>query len=197
MLDFIVEVEKKGYLVLDEANLLTLAKCEKFTIIRDVIISDADSADTELVASRCEFPFHTDGTFLTIPPKYVVIIVKEAQSGGQISLSNIDSTLKRTIIGMRAKYRSNTSVFESPIYNESLCMFRYRRDFMSPTNGMLDSEFQDMLDDIESKLTNRQILVGKIDPGYGIILNNHNFVHKRSEFAGRRVIRRIWLDINS
>lgn len=156
-------------------------------VVRDVIIDSG--ADGDLAAERGDFWFHTDGAFLRKPPRTVVIEVLEADSGGALSVLDLDP-LAAVLADSRATCDDGAGEFAVALaeqFDGARC-FRYRRDRMRP----IDDSLQRAHDAIE-RASSEAFELGALRAGNSLILDNWRVAHRRQSFDGRRKIRRFWL----
>lgn len=175
---------------------LARANC---SLSRKTYISSAPFSG-ELSAQAGDFWFHSDGCFLTRPPRFICILVVEAGGGGALSILDRRDILSawpdgENTAACRIMFGSRGSGVLAPIWSSTSGVFRYRRDYMSsehcePRACRAISEAEAAVLAAESRST----IVGMVPPGDALFVDNWRFLHRRQEFAGLRRICRLWFD---
>ncbi|MEV0640711.1 hypothetical protein AB0I77_38465 [Streptomyces sp. NPDC050619] len=161
---------------------------------RDLVIGMRGDG-TELAAQPGDFWFHTDATFLPVPPRWMVILVQEADSGGALDLlpaECLDSGPLTAPVGFRTAEGVLTAPVLEPVAGLAPGRLRYRRDRMTEAGDAGDLEKAHAA--ISAAAAHSTVSVGELRAGYGLLLDNWTVLHRRHAFTGRRVIRRLWLD---
>ncbi len=164
-------------------------------------------------------PFHTDGCFEKIPPKFVGILMEEAPTlGGDTTLVNLRdvvSSMSRkdksgTILSIlkneqpiqihKTNVRSEKSeIIFNKIVDEELVRFRYDL-MMAGANSIPDHLGREslreaivILDDVIKEAASSHGIQYTMEKDKMYFLNNHFMAHNRSAYEGQRVISRTWI----
>lgn len=193
------QLKDKGYCI-SKANALheletiiyKLEDTYKIKLERDVVVSSYATGD-QLKSELGDFWYHSDGAFLPVPPSFILIQVLECSSGGEISLLDTIS-LNPIVPNTSFFFGKNEKGIVSKIvsYDEKnkKRIFKYRKDYMS------SSENTEALEKFNQALAsfskNNEINIGELLQGELIIVDNWRMLHRRKEFYGERVIKRLW-----
>lgn len=199
-MEVISEIKKNGYCLIKNVSqkslnriLNTVISSLNVSISRDIIVTTNPKAN-ELAAHREDFWFHSDATFIPIPPKLVIIHLLEDDSKSCFEIMDTTgiSLVQNPYLlyGQKGTYIVSQTIIEHN--NEKI--FRYRKDFTTSLDDNSDSEFI-------SSLVNQFYLSGNfvpinLDVKDLIIIDNWKLLHRRGELKGPRSIRRIWLNSN-
>lgn len=162
-----------------------------FHVTRDIIISTPDTPG-HLAAQAGDFWFHTDGVFLDLPPRWVLIQLLEASEGGVLHVLNADS--------LRGEMPEGDVLFGRPDRGVKVPLvaavdgrqvFRYRQDYMHQLPGGADLDTAHRV--VRDHAARHSILLGSLTPYDCLVTDNWQVMHRRENFVGRRVIRRVWL----
>ncbi|MDH6575442.1 TauD/TfdA family dioxygenase [Kitasatospora sp. MAP5-34] len=163
-------------------------------LVRDVTIGMPGDESAELVAEQGDFWFHTDAAFLPVPPRWMVIAVLEAESGGGLDVLPAES-IDPAALAVRAAYLTADGSRVSPVLEELPRgrgrRIRYRRDRMLATGA------PDGLAAVHRAVetaADQAVSVGQLGSGECLLVDNWTVLHRRRPFGGRRVIRRLWFD---
>jgi|GEM_PF-3586333 len=152
---------------------------------RDVIVSNNKNREGSLYALQDDFWFHSDGSFLKIPPRYIAVIPLVVDGGGDIEL--LDSDLigeeKHSLKFFFGK-RDESCFF--PVHS-STGIFRYRKDYMVGK----DVDLQKINRSIE-RIADRSIKISNLNMHDILLIDNWRMLHRRKGFTGERTIRRLW-----
>ena len=166
----------------------------KAELIRDVTIGMPGDPDIQLVAEEGDFWFHTDAAFLSVPPRWMVIAVLDAEDGGGLDLLPVE-LIDPAALSVRASYLTVEGVQVSPVLEELPDgrgqRMRYRRDRMMAVDdpaGLMAAH--QAVEDAAA----RAPAAGELSPGECLLVDNWSVLHRRRPFSGRRVIRRLWFD---
>ncbi|MCT9076526.1 TauD/TfdA family dioxygenase [Streptomyces fulvoviolaceus] len=172
------------------------------TVLRDVVIGMRGDG-TELEAELGDFWFHTDATFLPSPPRWMAILVQEADSGGALDLlpaECVDPVPLATPVGYRASGGVLTAPVLEPLPGLTPGRVRYRQDRMTAAGGPDTTgiggpdALEEVHDAVLAAAEQATVPAGELRAGDCLLLDNWTVLHRRGDFTGRRVIRRLWLD---
>lgn len=159
-------------------------------IVRDVIIDSHPAELTNrketLKAQHGIFNYHSDGVFLPTPPKFVLIQLLQPNPSGLLSLVDMSFFDKEK----NAEYFFGVGEegVKARLFQDGI--FRYRKDYMTPLEGG-DILLHDYMKEYCHQYKSNTIQLGK---GECLLIDNHKYLHARSAFKGRRLIRRLWAD---
>ncbi len=156
-----------------------------FSLTRDVIIT-SKKTHTNMKAVEGDFWFHTDGSFLSEPPRLIAIVVLEADAGGTLQLLRGDA-LALPSTHTTYKYGSPSQYVETSIITVigTTNMYRYRKDYMTP----FPKEAEEV---IQCAVAQHTIHIGELSAGQMLVIDNWSFLHRRMAILGDRTIRRLW-----
>lgn len=163
--------------------------------VRDVVIG-MHGDTTELVAELGEFWFHTDATFVPEPPRWMAILVQEADTGGALDLLSAEC-LDPVRLAAPVGYRAPDGVLTAPVLEPVPGVagpgrVRYRQDRMADTGD--PDALAAVHEAVREAAARHTVPVGELRAGECLLLDNWTVLHRRAAFEGRRVIRRLWLD---
>ncbi|GAA2339036.1 TauD/TfdA family dioxygenase [Streptomyces kunmingensis] len=163
--------------------------------VRDVVIGMRGD-DTELVAQLGDFWFHTDATFVPAPPRWMAILVQEADEGGALDLlptEFLDPARLSALVGYQAQDGTLTAPALEPVPGVARPgRVRYRQDRMTDAGNPM--ALADVHEAVREAAEQGTVPAGELGPGDCLLLDNWTVLHRRTAFEGRRVIRRLWLD---
>lgn len=196
--DNLVSAVAAGFCVLDtraDAMLVHLVRTlagAGYPLLRDVRVGPAESGAT-LSPHEGDFWFHSDGVFLPLPPRWVVIQLLHSEGGGALSLLDASALCDR-MPATQFWFGKNSQGVRAPVVDTTrdLRFIRYRRDYMHGVIGA-DSEAAAAVHDlIERESNENAISIGELEVGYSLVVDNWRFLHRRAAFIGDRIIRRLW-----
>lgn len=163
-------------------------------LTRDVTVG-MPGDDVDLVAELGDFWFHTDATFLAVPPRWMVIAVLEADGGGGLDLLPAE-LIDPDALAAPASYLTSQGMLVSPVLEPrsdgtGVNRLRYRQDRMLAAG---DAAALDRAHQAVRAAAHLAVAVGELSPGECLLVDNWKVLHRRRNFTGRRVIRRLWLD---
>lgn len=163
-----------------------------YPLFRDVIIGPPRKG-ADLAPLDGDFWFHTDGAFLPVPPRWVLIQVLQTDGGGALSLLDLTSFRTR-LPNARFWFGQGHQGVEAPIFDKvgDLPLVRYRRDYMRALSAN-ENETIRIHGLIEEVSRDRALMLGELEPGCSLLADNWRFLHRRAPFVGERSIRRLWL----
>lgn len=157
---------------------------------RDVIVGAAGGGD--LLSHPDDFWYHTDGSFLAKPPRWMIIEVLQAESGGALHLLDASPLIRQFDAG-EIWYGTELAGIVAPVasdINGRVCI-RYRADYMRPYHDF------SLLDRVHSQVARHaarsSTLVGELSQSSCLVADNWLVLHRRAAFVGKRTIRRLWL----
>lgn len=163
----------------------------RVTVERNQVIGSPGDG-TALVAEPGDFWFHTDGVFLSVPPRWVFILVLEADTGGAMQVLDTASWLSRLPSAAFWFGRAGKGIAASLCSRAGdVSLIRYRRDYMEQLPGGVGPDVVHGI--VQEEAEQHAVTVGELRPGTGLLLDNWRMLHRRTAFCGRRVIRRVWL----
>lgn len=161
-----------------------------FALVRDAVI-DSRPGEGDLAAQAGDFWFHTDGCFMTEPPRLLAIVLVEAGPGGALSLLDARAALShdgglREAARGEAFFGLNGRGVRTPAFvpRPPPGVFRYRRDYMEDAPQALHEAVARAASDAHE--------LGELRRGEWLIVDNWRLLHRRGPFTGRRRIRRLW-----
>jgi alpha-ketoglutarate-dependent taurine dioxygenase len=162
------------------------------------------SSKNKLGLTQGELIPHTDRSGVDFPPKYLIFwMEKQANIGGhsllldgheffeQLSTHGDPASIELLMRPKSVIFRNETSFLESSFFckvRDSL-MVRFRLDHMVYTSPDVSNILENMVKKI---LTNSIKL--KLQKGEGYILDNHRWLHGRTQFIGDRLAYRLLVD---
>lgn len=161
-------------------------------VTRDVVISGVDGGG-DLVNGPGDFWFHTDAVFWSVPPRWMIIQVLEAEQGGELEVADSRSFLAwmpRGTCFFGCRGTGHTVDVVSATAKGTI--LRYRADYMRPVAGGVC--FDALHEHMRSHLPAVSMHLGSLSVGDCLVLDNWTQLHRRRPFQGRRRIRRVWLD---
>ena len=161
--------------------------------------ADVSSDDSDPVLARSQttddFSFHTDCSYEIHPPEYMALFVlhQDQCDGGKLQIIRLSDVLARLSAATKTFLINNRLPIQIPEefrksssidhINEPLLLgedrIRYRSDILSEHNGKELNELHSAIEQVdryEPALTNYTM----------IILNNHQYLHGRTEIFDRR-----------
>ncbi|QMU71542.1 TauD/TfdA family dioxygenase [Streptacidiphilus sp. P02-A3a] len=164
-------------------------------LLRDVTIGMPGDGNAQLVAEQGDFWFHTDATFLPVPPRWMVIAVLEADGGGGLDLLPVE-LVEAAALSVPAAYLTPEGHRVAPVLEELPGdgvgrRIRYRKDRMRAAGPPAELEAAHAAVRAASAGAG---FAGELRPGECLLVDNWTVLHRRRPFTGRRVIRRLWFD---
>jgi hypothetical protein len=163
-------------------------------ITRDVQIGSSGCAG-DLLASRDEFEFHTDGVFWALPPRWVCIELLRADSGGALHIldlrpiAEVLSAVGRVFFG-----RESVGIVGEMLERFDTCqVLRYRRDYTIPLSEPDATKLENAVNSVAIHAAAHAVVVGELSLGDCLITDNWRIAHRREAFRGERLIRRLWI----
>lgn len=155
---------------------------------RDVIVESHSRSSTNLTAVLGDFWYHTDGVFLKTTPHWIVIQLLEFEKGGELELLEFSHISENFYNDLYFFGKDNEGV-KSKLYDNNV--FRYRKDYMRPISDK--NKFRALNKQIEQIHILRKINLPILSKFNCLLIDNWNLMHRRKDFEGVRIIRRIWL----
>ncbi len=125
-----------------------------------------------------DFPFHTDGAYFKIPPRYILLRyvkgIENPTSTIVCDLSDIDNEAKMRLKLDMWKVKSRNFSFYSSILSEDGQFYRYDRCIMTPSNNKINNAT--FIENLVSTKPSKEI---EWFPNKTIIIDNWNFMHHR------------------
>src|SRR3954468_422030 len=171
-----------------ELCISSLKRYRAAVINRDVIIGmPGDGAP--LVAEEGDLWFHTDGTFLTPPPRWLIVQVREAEGEGEIEVLNLKRFADHLPQGPVWFGKDGRGIRAQIVERNGVdTILRYRRDYMLKLEGGPEPS---LVHDLVSGWAEKSAEpVNWLAPNDCLLLDNWSVLHRRRVFRGRRVVRR-------
>ncbi|MBN1206413.1 MAG: TauD/TfdA family dioxygenase [Myxococcaceae bacterium] len=162
-----------------------------FRVVRDVVIGDGTA---QLSPHLGDFWFHTDGVFLPVPPRWVIIQVLRAEGGGGLHV--VDATpLAGEVDGREVRFGTERHSITTPVVSalDGLACIRYRADYMRPVHERDGGALEAVHTRVSELAARSAIALGELAVEECLVTDNWRILHRREAFTGTRNIRRIWL----
>lgn len=127
-----------------------------------------------------DFPFHTDGAYFKIPPKFILLRYTNGIPNPTptilCDLKNINFTDKQILKHSVWKVKSRGSSFYSSILSEDENFFRFDKCIMQPVNIKNDNSkyLENLISSLPKVIINWEI-------NKTVIIDNWNYLHTRPE----------------
>lgn len=160
-------------------------------VVRDVVIDSAGQG--ALAAQPGDFWFHTDGVFLTVPPRWVVVEVIRADSGGALHVLDGTQLSEVSQLGGYIWFGNDNGGVHAQIVSRIAgrpCL-RYRADYMRDDQRGLTVNAAHA--SIAALAAINAVALGELPAGSCLVVDNWRVLHRREAFQGARTIRRLWL----
>ncbi|KFC19165.1 hypothetical protein [Chryseobacterium sp. FH1] len=132
------------------------------------------------------FPFHTDGAYFKIPPKFILLRYINGISNPTptlvCNLKDITTTDKRILKHSVWKVKSRDLSFYSSILSEDERIFRFDKCIMQPADSKNDNSIY--LEQLISTLPKEQI---NWEINKTVVIDNWNYLHTRPEVKDNEI----------
>lgn len=133
-----------------------------------------------------DFPFHTDGAYFKIPPKFILLRYTNGISNPTptilCNLKNINSTDKQMLKHSVWKVKSRYSSFYSSILSEDEKFFRFDKCIMQPVDIKNDNSIH-----LEKLISSQPKEVINWEINKTVIIDNWNYLHTRPEVKDNEI----------
>jgi alpha-ketoglutarate-dependent taurine dioxygenase len=148
--------------------------------------SDAHKHSLSATYGIDNFPFHTDGAYFPVPPRYMILRytqgVEPATPTVFIDLNTIENDIKNKLKYSVWKVKSRKHVFLSSILSANGEVFRYDPCIMTPLNERNNNKvyFENILRSMPKIVVNWQV-------NKTIIVDNWKYIHSRPEVKNEEI----------
>lgn len=148
--------------------------------------SDAHKQSLSANYGTSEFPFHTDGAYFKIPPKFIILrYLKGIQNPTPTvlcDLNQLNDEANQKLKDCIWKVKSRNNEFLTTILSESYKCYRYDKCIMTPANIKLRNKnyFENLIDELPKKHINWYT-------NKTVIIDNWTFLHSRPKVTEQEI----------